>query len=149
MKNPFHRHKWHVVAFDAGYLTTYTEGGKSNHQLTFEKCRCGKRRMVYHDSGYALDAARRHDKITKAKHCWVETGRLRISNEAEVYDPDYEMVSDPNHSVRYWDYKPITEVGLILKKLKTNEEFQEMLQHKMIADAFGELETVIKMHEKL
>lgn len=151
MMNLFHRHHWQVVAFDPGYCTRLTDRDNEQiyHQVTFQKCRCGQRRMVIEKDGSGIGSADRHKTLNKAKHLWVETGRLQITDEADVYDPDYVMTSPAKHSVRYWDYKPVTEVDKIIRMLKASDEFKELCKHQMVEDAFGELETVIKMLENI
>ncbi len=153
MFNIFHRHRWEVVAFDSGYSTSFPNGDdqddlKVYHMVTFQKCLCGARRMEVEDRSY-IGSAERHKGLVKAKYCWVESGGLQITTQADVYSPDYEKVKSLGPNIDYWEYKPVTEVGKILNQLKNNEEFQDLCKNQMVDDAFGELETTIKLHENI
>ena len=54
------------------------------------------------------------------------------------------------NGVNIWEYKPITDVGLALRNLNAMPQFRELRnKHQMIDDAWGELETVVKLHEDI
>jgi hypothetical protein len=150
MLKMFHKHKWQVVAFDTGYCSTYADRpdlGKVYHQVSFQQCRCGERRMVIELDGSGQGSASRHKALNQAKHLWAVVGELQLSNEADVYDPDYQMISNPQQDVRVWRYKPVTEIDKILNMLRNTEEWKNLSKHQMVDDALGELETAIKLHE--
>ena len=150
MKNWFHRHKFYVVAYDHGYHTTYTDTeNKVFHHSTFLKCDCGCRTFhVKKSSKYSsvnLDTDT-HGGLMRAKHAWIEKDELRLTASSDVYNDDYVKISS-SVALDVYKYQPVTEVGKILNLLKASDEFTELRKHTMIDDAFGELETVIKMHE--
>ena len=135
MFNIFKKRVWHVVAFDPGYRTLAEKDNPDSgfaHQVTFEKSNFGERRLNYTDSGYELSAAQRHTTLNSAKHLWIEKGRLQITDKADVYDDDYEMVTSASSRVRYWDYKPVTEVDKLMKQLASSPEFQELAQNQKV-----------------
>ena len=82
----------------------------------------------------------------RAKHAWIEKNELRLTASSDVYNDDYVKISS-SVALDVYKYQPVTEVGKILNLLKASDEFTELRKHTMIDDAFGELETVIKMHE--
>jgi hypothetical protein len=103
--------------------------------------------VIDHDG--ANGGAARHKTLNKAKHLWVEVGDLQISDDAEVYDEGYRMISHPQQQVRVWRYKPVTEIDKILNMLRNTDEWKNLSKHQMVDDALGELETVIKLHENV
>jgi hypothetical protein len=49
-----------------------------------------------------------------------------------------------------WKYKPVTGVDKILKLLQDDSEFQELCkEHPNVDTAFGQFDTLIKLHENL
>jgi len=152
MKNWFHRHKFYVVAYDHGYYTTYTDSGtKTFYHSLFSKCDCGCRTFqVKKSSKYspssAYTQAESRGGLMRAKHAWIEKNELRLTASSDVYNDDYVKISS-SVALDVYKYQPVTEVGKILNLLKASDEFTELRKHTMIDDAFGELETVIKMHE--
>ena len=148
MTNWFHKHKFHVVAYDHGYHTSYTDTDtKTYHHATFSKCDCGARKFdIEKSTGYS--GTNTHGGLMRAKHAWLEKNELRITDKSDVYDDNYTLI-DSSRSMYIYAYQPVTGVEKILNLLKNNDEFGELRKHQMIDDAFVQLETVIKMHENL
>lgn len=145
-----HKHIFHVVAFDYGYYTTHVQTDTDDidiyHHITFQKCSCGKRQFEYLKGGRE---AMGHRGITKARLLWEEKGKLQLTKLADVYDDNYSCTKQYSDS-GIWEYQPITEIGKIMNMMRDNEEFQELCtDHQMVEDAWGELETVIKLHENI
>jgi len=152
MRNPFKRRQWFVIAFDPGFYTTleYENDRKVSHDITFQESNFGERRMTYGDNGLRLSMAKSHSSITKAKHKWEQQGVIQLTVSGEVYSDDYVNIIAPQKDrTGTWKHKPITEVGLLMKQLADSPEFQEIRKHQMVADAYGELEAVIAMHENI
>lgn len=149
MKNPFHRHRWQLVAWDPGYHVQDEAGTKRHFHLSFEKCKCGARRLKTAKKPHEYYDVENHKGAARAKARWETSGDMNASDEADVFDPDYVMVQQGN-GINVWKYKPTSGVEKILKLLKNDPEFQTLCEkHSMVDDAFGELETVIKMHENI
>lgn len=146
---PKHNHTWQTVAFDTGYYTTYTDTKqKSKHHLRFDHCiDCGARQLVVENS--TIGETDNHDGVHRARHYWVTANILKLSNEADVFNYDYQMTSPASHNIRTWEYQPITDLGKILLMLKANDEFQELCKHKVVEDTFNQFETSLKLHENL
>lgn len=139
------KHEYNVVAFDSSFYTQYTDTEqKRQHHLRWLRCKhCGQRHME-------TDGATRHRGVEQAKNRWVEQNIVWLTAEGEVYDPDYECVTPPTASTMgTFKFKPITGTQRLLNQLRDDPEFRKLCHHQMVADAFGELETVVKMHENI
>jgi hypothetical protein len=151
-----HKHEFHVVAFDTGYFTTYSDSGSDSetesskrHHLTFSKCACGKREMTESERTKRSRHSVAHSGITHAEHLWVIKDILSISGDANVYDDNYYMTAK-NTDVNTWKYRPVTGVGEILKLLEDDSEFQVLCKEQPnVETAFGDFEAVVKLHENL
>jgi hypothetical protein len=135
-----------VVAYDWGYCTKYEgDDKKESHHLTYTICReCGKNRHVSGKPAHLMIHAAMNNSIL----LWKENGMLALTSKCNIYDENYESTSPSHFEIKTWKYKPMTGVGRILKTLEDDPEFIELsTSHAMVADAFGELETVIKLHE--
>lgn len=146
------KHKYsRVVAYDRGYHTTYTDESSLYHQVEFLECMdCGENRHVSINANFSKreqGVGKRHSSIVAAKHDWIERKRLNLTSKSDIYDDNYACTEPMTVKVRCWEYRPVTEMEKILIMLQENDEFQELCKNQMVADAFGELETVIKMHE--
>ena len=138
-----HSHTYNVVAFDHGYHTTYGDcDEKTYHHITFSKCDCGHRKVT------VTPDRTQHGPITRARHAWIEQETLRITSKADVYDDNYQQTDVQTH-INTWEYKPITGVQKIVNSLRDDQEFKQLQSHQLVADAFAQLETVIKLHENI
>jgi hypothetical protein len=139
------KHDWRTVAFDASFHTQYSDvNTKKLHHIRWLKCKhCDER-------SFDRSTAKEHRGVEQVRNRWLEQNRIAITQEGEVYDDDYQLAS-PSTAKNFaeFHYQPITEVDKILRMLADNAEFQELCKHQMVADAFGELETVVKLHENL
>jgi hypothetical protein len=103
---------------------------------------CGKRSF---DRG----GAERHTGVEKVYNRWIEQNTITVSVIGEVYHKDYHLTKVDPGKWQTYEYKRVTGVDQLLALLKADSEFQELLKHQMVADAFGELETVVRMHENV
>jgi len=137
------KHDWKNVAYDCGFNTTYTDTQRTEyHDVYWTKCKlCGER---------GFDRPRdslNHKSLTKAKMRWIELDMITGTKEIEVYDENYQLY---NQSSNIYKFQPMTGTQRILKYLKNDSEFKDLCNnHKMIKDAFGELETAVKLHENI
>ena len=137
------KHKWRVIAYDPAFNSTYgDEKNRVYHHVKYLKCKlCDERQ--FEDGG----AGETHKGVNSVKHRWLEQNILMMSaSDGEVYDPDYLPVNTGSNWVTF-EFQKLTGVQKILKILKEDQEFKKLAEHQMVADAFGELEAVIKMHE--
>jgi hypothetical protein len=151
MKNPFHRHEWRTVAIDNGYNTTNSYSIKKHHQCDFLKCECGKRKLdIVNDSKYEArnsTSIKNHDGLKQTKVEWEEFNILNLTHMGSIlYDHNYLIVKTGTGTSAY-HYKPITEMGEILKMLEKNEEFSKLFANNMVKDAFDQLVTTISLHQ--
>lgn len=146
-----HKHDWKTVAFDVGYTTKFSdEGTPRRHHISFQECNCGKRQTTSDDSGYTLSAGERHTALSKARKLWEHAGKLKLSDEADLYDDEFEMTSDPTRSLRLWERNPIKDdVDAQMRVLKKLPSFVEMCKHSGIEEAFGKLEVQIELHRNI
>ena len=144
---PRHTHEWSVAAFDPGYTTTNGGENSQKHHLQFETCDCGERRLT----GASHSPASYHTGIIKAKHRWKETNKLLLSDEADIYNNDYQCTQPPTGSkLGTYEYLPQTGIQKIISVLKSDVEFVELHNnHTLVAEAFAEFQTVVKLHEGL
>lgn len=141
-----HSHTYHTVAFDPSYATIYSDKTDKNyHRVAFEKCECGHRRITFGTDSYGCHS---HKGITHAKHAWIEQHKLVITSDANIYDDNYQMTSAPGQ-IQQWEFKPITGVQQIVNSLRDDQEFQKLQSHNLVAAAFEQLETMIKLHENI
>lgn len=139
------KHDLRTVAFDSSFHTIYSDTkNKRNYHVKWFKCKhCGERSF---DRG----GAERHSGIEQVRNRWLEQDRITLTSEGEVYDENYQIVNNPGPN-QWAEYRlnPVTDVDRLLRMLADSPEFQELLKHQMVADAFGELETVVRMHENV
>ena len=150
-RDPVRIQNWSTVAFDDGFSSTSAYGSKIRHQLEFRLCRITGERDLRIDINLSRDTrelGRRHSGINKAKHKWIENGVLLLSDSAQVYNDDWECTIKPtDKSLGRWDHKPLTTVEQHLRNMKRCEEFRKLIaEHQMVADAYGEFETAVKLH---
>lgn len=143
---PFNRVKPHtcmlgVVAFDTGYNTKHADTShQERHLLRWLRCECGKR-------SFAEGEGSSHRGVQIAKHFWIEQNEIFITPDGFVFHGDYKLVSKPTDPLRRFTYKPLTDVQQALEALKENPHFQTLYQHQSVADAFGQLEVMVKLHD--
>lgn len=142
-----------TVAYDPGYSTTVTDrdNEKINHHVEFVECaECGGNRCIAVKGAEILRSmAERHSSIINAKHKWIENRQLQLTDDANIYAEGYITDSPSNWKVKIYKYEPVTEIDKIINLLKQSNEFTQLRKHQMVEDAFGELVTVVKMHENL
>jgi hypothetical protein len=149
-KNLFNKHKckWHVIAFDHGYQTTFSDSAtREKHNLTFSRCECGNRKMTGNEFG----SASRHSSITKSMHRWVEMNILQLTDESSIFNMDYTCVRPATSTdVGTWYFRPLTGIEKLIKQLKQDAEFIALSEaNQLVEDAFNEFETVVKLHENI
>lgn len=133
-------HDWATVAIDNTHGWHRTVAGEKvfdgQHTIVFQVCKkTGKRRI------YADDATEMGRKFAMEKHCdvarqrtiWVEGGRI------DHYDPDKIVFVDQS-------YAPLNGFEDVIRNLKSDPDFEDLLKNKMVDDALGQLEVAIKLH---
>lgn len=157
-RDPIRKQNWSTICFDPG-CSTSSNGVEIDHYVEYHHveyrlCRITGERDVLTNTAQSQsikEMAARHPSLVKAKHLWVERGELLVSKDAIVYDDDWECVVKPtDNSMGKWEYKPLTTVEQHLRNLERCAEFCELIaEHQLVADAYGEFETAVKLHSGL
>lgn len=152
-RDPIRRQNWSTVCFDDGCHTNINDG-KIEHHVEYRLCLITGERDVRTDTAQSRriqEVAAKHNSLIKARHYWIERGELLISNNAVVYNDDWTCVKPATDtSLGKWVYKPLTTVEQHLRNLERCAEFRELVaEHQMVADAYGEFETAVKLHSGL
>jgi hypothetical protein len=150
-RDPVRKQNWSVICFDDGMTTSLGDDIKIEHHVEYRLCRItGERdvRIDVNNHKSARERSLRHGTIVKAKHQWIENGILLASNKAHIFDKDWVCVEKPTStSLGKWEYKPLTTVEKHLRNMERCDEFRKLIEeHQMIADAYGEFETAVKLH---
>jgi len=131
---------WRTVAIDTSHGWTRKVNDEKvfegQHIILFQICdRTGERRII------ADDATEEGRKFAMERHCDVALQRSKwvIAGVISHFDPA---------SIDFLDHKyaPLRGWENVIKALKRDPEFKEMLKHQMIDDALGQLEVAAKLY---
>ena len=138
--NFFRKETWRTVAIDSRVTWHYIKDPDRNfeHVLVYQiNDRTGERRMIYDD---ASDTGREYaekgnDTVAKMRSKWIHAGTIippgpNIEDKVTYIDPAYA---------------PYGSMQKYIDMMKRDPAVQDMLNEKMIDDAFGQLEVAIKL----
>jgi len=133
------KHKWHTVAIDSGIEWYYKRDPQTSfsHILLYQVCSCcGERRMEYDDptEGGRSYAKEGNTTVAKLRSKWIHASYIRSPK-----DPKEITYVDP-------EYAPLRGFEEWAKAFKKDDEMSELLKHKMVEDALGQLEVAVKLH---
>jgi len=151
-RNHFKKQNWSTVCFDPGCSSIDDiDGVEVYHHVEYRLCLITGERDVRTNTAHPShiqEMAARHKSLVNAKHLWIERGELLVSICATVYNDDWECVRKATDTdLGKWVYKPLTTVEQHLRNLERCAEFHELItEYQIIADAYGEFKTAVKLH---
>lgn len=132
------KHKWRTVAIDTSCSWHYkvTPDKSVDHILLFQVCdKCNERQMEYDDTSdegrsYAIKG---NDSVARLRSKWIHGGI--------IYPP--KNLAD----ITYIDpsYAPLRGFEEWAKRFNRDPEMKELLTHKLVDDAFGQLVVAVKL----
>jgi len=122
-----------------GWEKTSLDGSSTQgkHNVVLMSCRkCGGRRIDCIDQDPKLNdfALTEHSGINLVRLLWIEKGE--VWGEA---DSKYLLYLNK-------DLAPMGGFEQVIKELKSDPEFTELLSNQMVDDALGQLEVAVKLH---
>jgi hypothetical protein len=132
--------RWRTVAVDtrASWHFVKDPDREFEHVLVYQiNDKTGERRMTYDDaSDHGREYAEKgNDAVAKMRSKWVHAGLI------------IPPKSGDENKVTYIDpaYAPYGSMQKYIEMMKRDPAVQDMLDEKMIDDAFGQLEVAIKL----